>query len=48
VFANVSKDKDIVDAIVKSVNEDAVNVRAVSQSFSDWLALPSVNINLEP
>ena len=48
MFANVSKDRDIVDANAKSVNEVAVSVRAVSQSFSDWLALPNVNINLEP
>jgi hypothetical protein len=48
VFANVSKDKDIVDANAKRVNEVAVSVRAVSQNFSGWLALPNVNTNLEP
>ena len=48
VFASVSKDKDSVDATAKTVNEEAVSVRAVSHSFSAWLALPSVNINREP
>ena len=48
MFANVSKDKDSVDAAAKSVNEEAVSVRAISHSFSAWLALPSVNINREP
>jgi hypothetical protein len=48
VFANVSKDKDIVDAAAKSVNEVAARARAVNQSFSGWLFLPDVNINLEP
>ena len=41
-------DKDITEATEKRVNEVAVSVRAVSQSFSDWPALPNVNINLEP
>ena len=35
VFANVIKDKDIVDANAKSVNVVAVSVREVSQSFLD-------------
>ena len=48
MFANVSKAKDIVGANAKSVNEVAVRVRAVSQSFSDWLTLIDFNINLEP
>ena len=48
VFANVSSDKDIVDANAKSVNVVAVSVRAVSQSFLGWLALSVANINLEP
>ena len=48
MFAKVSKDRDIVDANAKSVNEVAVSVRAVSQSFLDWLVLSGVNINLEP
>lgn len=48
MFANVSKDKDIVDASEKNVNEEAVSVRAINQSFSDWLGLPNVNKNLEP
>ena len=48
MFANVSKDRDSVDAIAKIVNEEAVSVRAISHSFSAWLALPSVNINREP
>ena len=48
MFAKVSKDNDSVDAAAKSVNEEAVSVRAISHSFSAWLALPSVNINREP
>jgi hypothetical protein len=48
VFAGVSKDRDSVDATANIVNEEAVSVRAVSHSFSAWLALPSVNINREP
>ena len=48
MFANVSKNKDIVDANAKSVKEVAVSVRAVSQSFLDWLVLPDINMNLEP
>jgi hypothetical protein len=48
VLANVSSDKDIVDANAKSVNVVAVSVRAVSQSFLGWLALSVANINLEP
>lgn len=48
MFANVSKDRDSVDATAKIVNEEAVSVRAVSHIFSVWLALPSVNINREP
>ena len=48
MFANVSKDKDNVEAAAKSVNEEAVSVSAISHSFSAWLALPSVNINREP
>lgn len=48
MFANVSKDKVIVDANAKSVNEVAVSVRAVNQSFLGWLVLSAVNINREP
>jgi hypothetical protein len=48
VFANVSRNRDIDDAKAKSVNEVAVSVRAVSQSFSDWPALFDFNMNLEP
>ena len=48
VFANVSKDRDIVDATAKRINEEALSVRAVSQNFSGWLALSDFNINLEP
>jgi hypothetical protein len=48
VFANVNKDKDIVDANAKSVNELAVSVRAVNQSFLDWVSLSELKINLEP
>lgn len=48
MFANVSKDKDIVDATAKSTNVVALSVRAVSQNFSGWLALSDLNMNLEP
>ena len=48
MFANVSKDNDSVDAAANRVNEEAVRVRAISHSFSAWLALPSVNIKREP
>lgn len=44
----MSKDSDSVDAAAKNVKEVAVSVRAISHSFSGWLALPSVNINREP
>ena len=48
MFANVSKNKEMVDANAKSVNEVAVSVRAVSQSFLGWLVMLVLNINLEP
>lgn len=48
MFANVIKDKDIVDANAKRVNEVVVSVREVSQSLLGWLVLSDVNMNLEP
>ena len=48
VFANVSKDKDIVDATAKNTKEEELSVRAVTQNFSGWLALSDLSTNLEP
>ena len=48
VFANVSKDKEIVDANANNVNAVAMAARAISQNFSDCPTLTSLNKDLEP